>query len=107
MDTPTDRMEKQMMTCCMHGLRTFVMVLLLASCTITAAFSVEPTNIGSRLELFVDDHLIGEMKGDVRQQLLQPEPQDIVFVAGNMTRCKRPLTGKSLVTPKVKTAFTG
>ena len=37
--------------------------------------------IGSRLELFVDDHLIDEVTGDVRQQLLRPEPRDVVFVA--------------------------
>src|SRR3990167_4061384 len=74
-------MEKPMMIFCLRGLRTFVMVLLLASCPIAAAVSAEPTDIGSRLALFVDDHLIGEMQGDVRQQLLRPEPQEVVFVA--------------------------
>lgn len=69
-----------MTTSSMHGLRTLGLVLLLASCTINAAISAEPIDIGNRLELFVDDHLIGEKKGDVHQQLLQPEPQDVVFV---------------------------
>ncbi|MEY4939710.1 MAG: hypothetical protein RIQ93_1445, partial [Verrucomicrobiota bacterium] len=34
-----------------------------------------------RLELFADDYLLGELKGDVRQQLLLPEPREVVFVA--------------------------
>lgn len=61
-------------------LRTFAVTLLLASGTVTAAFCGEPIDIGNRLELFVDDHLIGETKGDVGQQLLLPEPKDVVFV---------------------------
>ncbi|HRX82107.1 MAG TPA: hypothetical protein P5307_23725, partial [Pirellulaceae bacterium] len=63
-----------------HMVNTFTATLLLTSWTITVGFSAEPIEIGNRLELFVDDHLIGEMKGDVRQQLMQPEPQDVVFV---------------------------
>lgn len=59
---------------------TFATTLLLASWTIAAAYSAEPINIGNRLELFVDNHLIGGTNGDVRQQLMQPEPQEVVFV---------------------------
>jgi hypothetical protein len=68
------------MTFYKHLLKPFALAMLWALFTITAAMSAEPIDIGNRLELFVDDHLIGEMKGDVRQQLLQPEPQDVVFV---------------------------
>ncbi len=41
----------------------------------------DPIRIDDRLELFVDDHLIDNVTGDVRQQSLQPEPQEVVFVA--------------------------
>ena len=58
-----------------------VAALLVAVSTITSAFCAEPIDVGSRLELFVDDHLIGEISGDVCQQLLKPEPKDVVFVA--------------------------
>ncbi len=64
-----------------HRLRDSAAALLAAICAITSAFSAEPIDVGARLELFVDDHLIGEIKGDVRQQLLLPEPKDVVFVA--------------------------
>jgi len=47
----------------------------------SAVHCAEPIDIGNRLELFVDGHLIGKVTGDVRQQLLRPEPKDVVFVA--------------------------
>lgn len=64
---------------------------LLAIGTVTSAFCADrpiagssqnapPIDIGNRLELFVDDHLIGQMTGDVRQQLLRPEPKEVVLV---------------------------
>jgi hypothetical protein len=56
-----------------------LLVLLVAE---TAVFSAEPVDIGSRLELFVDDHLIGETKGDVHRQLMRPEPKEVVFETG-------------------------
>ncbi len=62
------------------ALRTFAMTLLLAICVNTAAFGAEVVEVGNRLELFVDGHLIGAIQGDVRQQLLHPEPKDVVFV---------------------------
>ena len=43
--------------------------------------SAEPVDIGNRLELFVDDLLIGETQGDISQALIEPEPGDVVFVA--------------------------
>ncbi|MBC8355964.1 MAG: hypothetical protein H8E66_28640 [Planctomycetes bacterium] len=62
-------------------LKTSAAVLLSAICTITPGFCAEAINIGNRLELFVDDHLIESVEGDVHQQMLKPEPQEVVFVA--------------------------
>ena len=56
--------------------------MLLTTCTLTTTWCAEPIEIGGRLEVFVDDHLIGEVKGDVSQQLLRPAPKEVVFVAG-------------------------
>ncbi len=68
------------MPLCTSRLNTLAVALLLASCPISTAYCAEPIDIGNRLELFIDDHLIGAVTGDVRQQLLRPEPQDVVFV---------------------------
>ena len=48
--------------------------------TASTAFSADPIDIGNRLELFVDDHLIDKMKGDVAQKLMKPEPKEVVLV---------------------------
>ncbi|MFT5853808.1 MAG: hypothetical protein ACI8XO_001049, partial [Verrucomicrobiales bacterium] len=40
-----------------------------------------PIEIGHRLELFTDHYLISEIKGDVRQEHLKPEPKEVVFVS--------------------------
>jgi len=69
------------MTRCKKFLRTFAVAGLLAIRAITPAFCAEPVDVGNRLELFIDDHLIGHVTGDVRQQLLRPEPREVVFVA--------------------------
>lgn len=45
----------------------------------TMCAAAEPANVGDRLELFVDDFLIGDTTGDVRQQLMLPQPKDVVF----------------------------
>lgn len=45
-----------------------------------SACSAEPVEIGSRLELFVDDCVIEEMTGDARQVLHKPEPREVVLV---------------------------
>ena len=37
-------------------------------------------DIGSRLELFVDDHLIDSLDGDIARTLMRPEPKEVVFV---------------------------
>lgn len=47
----------------------------------TAIGLAEPVDIGNRLELFIDDHLIAGMDGDASQQLLRPEPKEVVLVA--------------------------
>ena len=69
------------MSCCRHLLRTAFATFLMAISTIVPALAAEPIVIGDRLELFVDDYLIGEMSGDVGQQLIRPEPKEVVFVA--------------------------
>jgi hypothetical protein len=61
---------------------TFASSLYLLLLAETAVFSAEPVDIGSRLELFVDDHLIGETKGDVHRQMIRPEPKEVVFETG-------------------------
>ena len=66
---------------CIQFLNTPVSAFVLALCTITLAESAEPIDVDNRLELFVDDHVIGEITGDVQQQLMRPEPKEVVFVA--------------------------
>ena len=46
-----------------------------------AAPNAQPIDVGNRLELFVDDHLVDKTEGDVQRQLMRPEPQDVVFMA--------------------------
>lgn len=45
----------------------------------TSSGSTQVTDIGSRLELFVDDSLIETMKGDVSLELHRPERRETVF----------------------------
>jgi hypothetical protein len=67
---------------CSHTLTFLTVLLLEVSMTMdTPAFSAGPVDIGSRLELFVDDHLVAGMDGDVSRELLRPEPKEVVFVA--------------------------
>mgnify|MGYP002623428361 CR=1 FL=1 len=54
-----------------------VFSLLLVTCALRAA---EPVQIGTRLELFVDDFLIEKVDGDVTQFLHRPEPREVVLV---------------------------
>ena len=53
-------------------------------CLTLAVFSLNAfaVNIGSRLEPFFDDYLIGGMSGDVRLHLHRPKPQEVVLVTG-------------------------
>jgi hypothetical protein len=54
--------------------------VILAFTAISPALATEPVEIGSRLELFVDDFLIERMTGDVMQHLHRPEPKEVVLV---------------------------
>ncbi len=47
---------------------------------IPAAFCEEPIEVGSRLEFFVDDHLVGGIEGEVRREMKRPRPEEVVFV---------------------------
>ncbi|MCB1066256.1 MAG: hypothetical protein KDN20_25480, partial [Verrucomicrobiae bacterium] len=47
----------------------------------TATAMAEPLALDDRLELFADEFLVGEMKGDLERHLFQPEPRDVVFTA--------------------------
>ena len=40
----------------------------------------EPINVGSRLELFADSHLIDRLAGEARQQLHRPTPREVAVV---------------------------
>lgn len=42
---------------------------------------LEPEKVGSRLEPFVDDHLIDRLVGSARLEVQQPEPKELVFTA--------------------------
>lgn len=56
--------------------------VLLLSALLLAQISaaVEPLAIGSRRELFVDDFLIGQLKGGAVQRLHQPQQREIVLL---------------------------
>jgi hypothetical protein len=79
----TQKTQKEyLMNRCRCHMKSVVSVLLILLLAETVAFSAEPVDIGNRLELFVDDHLIAETKGDVGRQLILPEPQEVVFETG-------------------------
>ncbi len=48
--------------------------------TAAANAVVEPLDIGSRLEMFVDDYVIGKTEGAITQYLHKPVPREVVFV---------------------------
>jgi len=62
---------------------TFTLLLTIALCLEVFVLSVteagEPVAVGSRRELFVDDHLIAALK-DARRQLHHPVPREIAIV---------------------------
>lgn len=51
-------------------------------CATASLIAAEPLDIGSRLELFVDDYVIGELQGDAKLHLHKPEPKQVVLVTG-------------------------
>ncbi len=59
--------------------KTFLPVMILF-CFHAITFGAEPIDVGNRLELFVDDHLIEKTEGDIRLHLMKPEPKEVVFV---------------------------
>ena len=54
--------------------------LALAGATCCPAGAAEPVNIGSRLELFVDDYLIEKMEGGAELILHRPTPRELAVV---------------------------
>jgi hypothetical protein len=52
------------------------MLLLVAGST----FAADPIDIGSRLELFVDDFLIDRIEGDAELRVQRPQPQEVALV---------------------------
>lgn len=65
----------------MTRMKTSFAIIFFAFGAFAFAFADEPVDIGNRLELFVDDHLIAGVDGDAGQQLLRPEPKEVAFVA--------------------------
>jgi len=72
---------------------TFRLLLILAVATVSCGTTsaVEPIDVGSRLELFVDDYLIETISG-ARRTLNQPTPRELVMVhdepwEGNISAC--------------------
>ena len=52
-------------------------------CTVAEVLSAaEPIEIGSRLELFVDHHLIDQLNGKAELKLHKPVPREVVLVTG-------------------------
>lgn len=58
---------------------TVIVGLCLLSVSKLVVFADDAIDVGRRLELFVDDLLIADIQGDAKQQLVLPEPQDVVF----------------------------
>jgi hypothetical protein len=52
------------------------LILLVSATSLLAA---DVISMGSRRELFVDDHLIGSLTGRAEQRLHQPQPQDVAL----------------------------
>ena len=62
---------------------TLAAAVFVAPFLLTTELAAEvPIHIGSRLELFVDDFLIDELKGDAHQEVHQPKPREVVLVTG-------------------------
>jgi len=55
-------------------------LILLALILSPAVYAEDPVSVGNRLQLFVDDAVVQDMSGDVTQQLVLPEPREVVFV---------------------------
>ena len=55
-------------------------IIFLSAYLVISSFAQDPINIGSRLELFVDDYLIDELSDGARLILQHPTPQDVAIV---------------------------
>lgn len=66
------------------GLRwaiTLIGTISVLGCAVAnVSVAAEPIEIGSRLELFVDDYLIEDMSDGAEQQLQKPVPREVVLV---------------------------
>ena len=51
-------------------LATLTSAFLITVSMVTPSPCAEPIDIGNRLELFVDNHLIGKIQGDIHQELM-------------------------------------
>lgn len=63
-------------------LSSVVSVVIVSCLPFSNSMAEERIDIGSRLELFVDDFLIDELKGDAQQFVHQPKPREVVLVTG-------------------------
>lgn len=48
----------------------------------TSVDAAEPIDLNDRLELFVDDHLVESIEGDLELKLHRPSPREVVLVTG-------------------------
>ena len=55
-------------------------IIFLSAYLVISSFAQDPINIGSRLELFVDDYLIDGLSDGARLILQHPTPQDVAIV---------------------------
>jgi hypothetical protein len=63
-----------------RGSFAVVSALFLMTHWVSPAIGGDAVDIGKRLELFIDDHLVDKTEGDVSRHLVRPEPEDVVFV---------------------------
>ena len=55
-------------------------IIFLSAYLVISSFAQVPINIGSRLELFIDDYLIDELSDGAQLILQHPTPQDVAIV---------------------------
>ena len=58
----------------------FLSTIFILACAVISSIAQGPINIGSRLELFVDDYLIAELSDGARLILKHPTPQEVAIV---------------------------
>ena len=61
-------------------LRRLMPAICAVGCVSLVSMAAEPVDIGSRRELFVDDHVIEKIEGDARLELQRPVPRKVVLV---------------------------